>query len=65
MKFVQYYINVSGFCDVAATYFGPGTVETIQCHLKAVESEARSRISQIISCLLIRLYQSFHVMLDI
>lgn len=31
--------NPVGRSRHAATYFGPGTVETIQCHLKAVESE--------------------------
>ncbi|KAI8534724.1 hypothetical protein RHMOL_Rhmol10G0119000 [Rhododendron molle] len=44
----------------ADTYFGPGTVDTIKCHLNAVESEARSHISQIISHLLAILYQLFH-----
>jgi len=31
----------------ADTYFGPGTVENIKCHINAVESQAR------------RLYDSF------
>lgn len=30
---------------IADTYFGPGTVDTVKCHLNAVESKARIFIS--------------------